>query len=178
MCIRDRLKPASKYSLTPTMLHYASQQGMKKMVLILLSNIKCDPTIKNRLGRTAWDLTRDHDVKHAFQIARHNLGESFTNWDESHIGEPLSREQVSELNEKEEAMENQRTEKLIKLELEAAKERQRFAKDAIRGPGKKLTNIPSVEQQNLNSLTDEQRRRLMREQRARAAEERMKKATK
>lgn len=170
-----RLKPESKYSLTPTMLHYASQQGMKQMALILLSNIKCDPTIKNRLGRTAWDLNRNDDVRHAFQIARYNLGESFTNWDETHIGQPLSREQVDEINEKKKAIENEKAEKLIKLELEAAKEKQRFAKDAERGPGKKLTNIPSIQQQNLNSLTDEQRRRLMREQRARAAEERMKK---
>ncbi|QHS72267.1 Vms1p [Saccharomyces paradoxus] len=172
-----RLKPDSKYSVTPTMLHYASQQGMRQMVLILLSNIKCDPTIKNRLGRTAWDLTRNDDVKHAFQIARHNLGESFTDWDESHIGQPLNREQVDEINEKKKATENERTEKLIKMELEAAKERQRSIKDAERGPGKKLTNIPSVQQQNLNSLTDEQRRRLMREQRARAAEKRMNKST-
>ncbi|CAI4057989.1 Vms1p SKDI_04G2790 [Saccharomyces kudriavzevii IFO 1802] len=172
-----QLKPENKYSLTPTILHYASQQGLKQMVLILLSNIKCDPTIKNRLGRTAWDLTRDDDVRHAFQIARHNLGESFTNWNESHIEEPLSREQVGELNEKKHATESEKTEKLVKMELEAAKERQRSAKDAERGPGKKLTNIPSARQQNLNSLTDEQRRRLMREQRARAAEERMKRSS-
>ncbi|KOH00903.1 Vms1p [Saccharomyces eubayanus] len=170
---RFQLKPETKYSLTPTMLHYASQQGMKQMVIVLLSNLKCDPTIKNRLGRTPWDLTKDDGVRHAFQIARHTLGESFTNWDESHIGEPLSREQVNELNELKQSTENERTKNMIKVELEAAKERQRSAKDTERGPGKKLTSIPSVHQQNLNSLTDEQRRRLMREQRARAAEERM-----
>lgn len=173
---RFQLKPETKYSLAPTMLHYASQQGMKQMVIILLTNLKCDPTIKNRLGRTPWDLTRDDDVRHAFQIARHTLGESFTNWDESHIGEPLSREEVNELNELKQSAENERTENMIKVELEAAKERHRSAKDMERGPGKKLANIPSVQQQNLNSLTDEQRRRLMREQRARAAEERMKRS--
>ena len=167
------LEPSEEYLQTPTLLHYASNNGLKNMVLILLSNLKCDPTLTNHLGRTAWDLTKRKDVKQAFQIARHNLGEGFTNWEDSHIGVPLSREEVTEINTKEVEAANKEREKAVEEELQEARERQKQALEAKRGPGKILVPQLSENARNLNSLTDEQRRRLMREQRARAAEARM-----
>lgn len=174
--INFRLKPESKYGSTPTLLHYASQQGIKQMVIILLSNMKADPTIQNNVGKTAADLNKSLFIKQAFQIARYNLGEDFVDWSKSHIDEPLSREQVEEKNRQFEELERKETEEIIKRESEAAKARQKMETNKLKtGKGNLLgssSNGISLEH-NLNSLTEEQRRRLMREQRARAAEARM-----
>ncbi|SCU89224.1 LAME_0E02630g1_1 [Lachancea meyersii CBS 8951] len=169
-----KLKPQDDYYQTPTMLHYASQQGLKNMVLILLSNLKCDPTVQNSNGKTPWELTKKTEIRQAFQVARHNLGENFTDWNASRIDVPMSREDVDAINEKEKQMLELEKARLMKEELSAAKERQRLEKEARRGPGKILAPQLSSFQQNNNSLSDNQRMRLMREQRARAAEARMK----
>ncbi|CAL9730319.1 tRNA endonuclease Vms1p [Monosporozyma unispora] len=174
--INFRLQPESNYASTPTLLHYASQQGIKQMVIILLSNMKADPTIENNAGKTAWELTKTLPIKQAFQIARFNLGEDFTDWSKSHIGEPLSREQVDEINKKTEELEKRETEDMMKKESAAAMARQKAEMTTPKtGKGNVLSGTPSGVslEQNLNSLTDEQRRRLMREQRARAAEARL-----
>lgn len=168
-----RLKPDSQYSTTPTMLHFASQQGLRQMITILISNMKCDPCIKNDFGKTAWDLAKSDEVKYAFQLARHNLGEGHTNWDDTHIGKPLSREDIDALNKEKAELEKKATEEVVKRELENVKEKQRAEIEQRRGPGRTLANNVPVVSQNLNSLNDDQRRRLMREQRARAAEARM-----
>lgn len=174
--INFRLKPESKYGSTPTLLHYASQHGIKQMVLILLSNMKADPTIQNNVGKTAADLNKSLPIKQTFQIARYNLGEDFIDWSKSHIDEPLSREQVEEKNRKFKELERKETEELIKRESEAAKARQKMETNKPKSSkGNVLGNFSNgiSFEQNFNSLTEEQRRRLMREQRARAAEARM-----
>ncbi|EDO16663.1 hypothetical protein Kpol_1052p10 [Vanderwaltozyma polyspora DSM 70294] len=175
------IMPETKYSNTPTMLHFASQQGQKQMIGILLTNLKADPTIKNKFGKTAWDLAKNDSVKHAFQIARHTLGETYINWDETNIGMPLSREEVEKINLEEEEREKAEVEQAIRKELEVVKERQQMdkeiqqaKKDMKRGEGKILDASSISNAQNLNSLSEDQRKRLMREQRARAAEARMK----
>ncbi|KAL3241653.1 Vms1p RNJ42_02767 [Nakaseomyces bracarensis] len=179
------LMPETKYSITPTMLHFASNNGLKQMVTILLTTIKCDPTIKNELGKTAWDLTRNVGVQHSFQKARYSLGEEYTNWEEAHVGEPLSKEQIEEMERNKDEKEKLERQELMKKELEHVKELQRQEKAARideielrRGKGSRLNsaNAPGlmkVSEQNLNSLSEDQKRRLMREQRARAAEARM-----
>lgn len=174
------LSPEIQHFTAPTLLHYASQQGLKQMVTILLTNLKANPCLKNKMGKTPWDVSKNRQTKFSFQIARHILGENFTNWEEAQVKEPLSREQVENINKEEEQRENAEAQAAIKKELEAAKARQkekeekkRMEKDAKRGPGRILDGSAINREQNLNSLTDEQRRRLMREQRARAAEARM-----
>lgn len=169
-----RLMPEAQYQNTPTMLHYAAQNNLKQMIAILLTNMKCDPCIKNRLGKTAWDLTKDIQVKQSFQIARYKLGEDFANWVESHIAEPLSREQVDEMNKEEAERHNSDLRAAIEKELKNVKEKQKVEAAAKSG-SKTLDGRTIVTSPNLNSLTDEQRRKLMREQRARAAEARMRK---
>lgn len=173
--VNFRLAPHLKYTATPTMLHVASQQGLKQMVTILLSNMKCDPCIMNGAGKTAWDLAKDIKVKRAFQLARYKLGENGTDWDKSHIAEPLSREQIEELDREETERKNEEAQAAIKHELGLVKERQRAELEARRGPGKVLEGQGVSLSPNLNSLSEEQRKRLMREQRARAAEARMQK---
>ncbi|AMD22389.1 HGR050Wp [Eremothecium sinecaudum] len=172
--VNFKLLPSYEYSQTPTMLHYASQNSLKNMVLFLLSNLKSDPTIKNEFGKTAWDLAKKIEVKRSFQIARSNLGESFTTWEDSNIGEPLTREQVAELTDKESKLEAEESSRAMERELEIVRERQRHKLESKRGPGKTLNDRISSNQLHLNSLSEDQRKRLMREQRARAAEARMK----
>ncbi|SMN20335.1 similar to Saccharomyces cerevisiae YDR049W VMS1 Component of a Cdc48p-complex involved in protein quality control [Maudiozyma saulgeensis] len=171
------LVPKTKYATTPTMLHYCSQNGLKQMILILLTNLKCSPTIQNNNGRTAWDLTKSEIVKQSFQIARHNMGENFTSWEDAHVDKPLSREEVELINKKLEDEEKSEVDNIVKRELQNVKERQKEDYEKKNGKGHALnapTSIPSISmEQNLNSLTSDQKRRLMREQRARAAEARM-----
>lgn len=178
--INFKLAPEMQHTAAPTMLHYASQQGLKQMVTILLTAMKADPCIKNKFDKTPWDLAKTPQTKQSFQIARHVLGESFANWKEAHVGEPLSREQVEEMNEQLEKQENEAAQHSIRKELNAAKERQKLEEEKQRiekggklGHGRVLDSAAVIREQNLNSLSDDQRRRLMREQRARAAEARM-----
>ena len=171
------LVPETKYIGTPTMLHYCSQNGLKQMVLILLTNLKCSPIIKNSNGKTAWDLAKTLPVKQSFQIARHNLGENFTSWDEAHVDVPLSREEVEKVNQEIEEDEKKEAQDIFKKELQNVKERQKEDYEKKNGKGHSLSGSsapPSISmEQNLNSLTEDQKRRLMREQRARAAEARL-----
>ncbi|QLL32193.1 hypothetical protein HG536_0C03610 [Torulaspora globosa] len=169
------LAPLSKYSVTPTMLHLASQQGLRQMVTILLCNMKCNPCLLNSAGKTAWDLAKDVKVERAFQLARYKLGEDYTDWLKSHIAEPLSREQIEELEREERERENKEARAAIEQELKAVKEKKRAEVEARRGQGRTLENASMSLSPNLNSLSEDQRRRLLREQRARAAEARMRK---
>ncbi|CDH17309.1 related to Protein VMS1 [Zygosaccharomyces bailii ISA1307] len=178
--VNFKLSPSIHHVAAPTMLHYASQQGLKQMVIILLTTMQADPCVKNNLNRTPWDLAKTAQTRYSFQIARHLLGESFTAWDEAHVGEPLSREQVDEINKQDEDRENLAAQVAMRKELEGIKEKQkleeekhRSEKAAKKGLGRVLDSSSVTREQNLNSLSDEQRRRLMREQRARAAEARM-----
>lgn len=173
--INFRLQPSSEYHHNPTMLHFASANGYKHMVLVLLSTLKADPTITNENGKTAWDLAKDNSIRESFQLARHNLGEDYTNWAESHIGEPLSTEEIEARRQKLMLEEESQKKLLIEKELQAVKERIKEEKEAKRGPGRQLDSSAPNAQINLNSLSENQRLRLMREQRARAAEARMKK---
>ncbi|CDO95861.1 unnamed protein product [Kluyveromyces dobzhanskii CBS 2104] len=172
--INFRLQPSSEYHHTPTMLHFASFHSLKHMVLVLLSNLKADPTITNNTGKTAWDLAKDRSVKESFQLARYNIGEHSTDWKASHVGDALSAEQIDEMHKKEALEEENRQKVLMQKELQAAKERIKEDKELNKGPGTTLGTMSTNLQINLNSLNDDQRMRLMREQRARAAEARMK----
>ena len=182
-----KLMPESKYATTPTMLHYASQQGLKQMVLILLTKLKCSPTVKNVNGKTPWDLSKSDAVRQSFQVARHTLGEDYVNWEEAHVGRPMSKEEVESLNAAGGERQAQEVTTAIMQELEAAREKRKEEKEQktksssgnngssrLGTGGSQPPTLVSITQ-NLNSLTDEQRRRLMREQRARAAEARMRK---
>lgn len=178
--VNFNLSPELQHFTAPTLLHYASQQGLKQMVTSLLINLKANPCLKNKIGKTPWDMAKNSQTRYSFQIARHVLGENFADWNEAHVKEPLSREQVESINKEEEERANSETQAAMKEELNIARirqrqeeEKRRIEKDLKRGPGRILDSSAINREQNLNSLSDEQRRRLMREQRARAAEARM-----
>ncbi|CCE61469.1 hypothetical protein TPHA_0A03930 [Tetrapisispora phaffii CBS 4417] len=172
------LEPKNRYENTPTLLHFASQQGFKQMVGILSTTLKADLSIKNKFGKTPYELAKNNSIKQAFQIARFNLGESYTSWQDTKIGGALSREQVDEMNKEEETIKNEELRNAIEEELQKQKEKRDKELEEKRGVGCTLGNNEvdfSVKQNlNLNSLNEDQRKRLMREQRARAAEARIK----
>ncbi|KAL6946365.1 hypothetical protein ACO0RG_000512 [Hanseniaspora osmophila] len=169
------LQPQDQHgATTATMLHYASYHGLKNMVYILLNTLKADPTVQNTAGRVAADMTNKQDVKQAFQMARHTLGESYANWDvDAHVGPPLTREMLESMQTEKQQAES----KDLKDKLEAAKKIiQQEKEEKMKNENKVGSGVPLQSnnlQQTLNSLTPEQRMRYMREQRARAAEARM-----
>lgn len=172
-----RLEPRENYLHYPTMLHYASSQGLSHMVYTLLATLKADPIISNEFGKTPSELSANSQTKKAFQIARYSLGEDFCDWTKAKIGGPKTREQVLEEEletKKQEERERQRImeqELSRKTELEM-KEPSYRSSGTLGGKGALNAAV------DFNGLSDQQKMRIMREQRARAAEERIRRMKK
>lgn len=184
-----RFAPAEKYEHnTPTLLHYAADNKLHHMVYILVNNLKMDPTVTNKRNKTPWDiLTNNQDdnnnddhtkqTKYAFRKARHNLGESFCNWSKSHIAEPLSDEQIRNLEEQESKEQKEAIEKILNEEKQRSAEENAKKLQSVRGKGSGFvldqSGHASIDRQVLSSLSEEDRRRVEREKRARAIEARL-----
>lgn len=165
--INQPLSPEDKYNgMTP--LHYASQSGQKQVVYALLTTLKCDPTKQNVFGKTAWQLAKDDTIRHQFQLARHKLGESVTDWEMAKVSQALSREEIQEKEAQTKHEEHEIVEEVMQKELEKL----RLQKQEERKNDRKLGG--NAELQTMEGMTDEQKRHYMREVRARAAEARMK----
>lgn len=165
--INQPLNPEDKYQgMTP--LHYASQSGQKQVVYALLTTLKCDPTKQNVFGKTAWQLAKDDTIKHQFQLARHKLGESVTDWEMAKVGQALSKEEIQEIEAKANHEEHEIVEEVMQKELEKL----RLQKQEERKNDKKIGG--NAELQTMEGMSEEQKRAYMREVRARAAEARMK----
>lgn len=161
-----QFEPKSEYFNTPTILHFAASHGLRSMIPVLIKTAKCDPTITNDNGKTAYDVSANPQIKQVFQFLRFELGENYLNWNDAHVGEPLNREVVENEEKLQQELEKKR---LIKEQLD--KKVEIAPTDSSK---KKLFSGSSISEINLNSLSDDQRMRLMREQRARAAEMRFK----
>ncbi|QPG74509.1 hypothetical protein FOA43_001839 [Brettanomyces nanus] len=169
------LEPVSEYCRhTPTLLHYASKNGLHRMCQVLLTSLKADPTIENVVGRTAYQIASDSTTKCAFEIARYNLGEDYCKWEEdAKVPEARSREEVDKLISEEKEKEKEETKKVHEEELESARKGIKERHDKKFGKGRTIGLVN--EQTKLEALSPEQRMRVMREQRARAAEARLRK---
>lgn len=163
------LEPESEYYSAPTMLHFASSHGLKNLIPILIKNLKADPTIQNKAGKTAYEISANKSVRLAFQIVRNDIGETDIDWEAARVGKPISKEEVEKLEK--EAKEKEEEEKKELIKIEQAKIAAEPPKPSTAAP--RLGGV-SLSQTNLNTLNDDQRMRLMREQRARAAEARFK----
>ena len=160
------LLPVDKYQ-GMTMLHYASQQGQKQMVYALLTTLKCDPSLETQYGKTAWQLSKDENIKHQFQLARHKLGEKAFNWEKAKVGKPLSKDDVQKLESSAKEEEAEMVEEVMQKELDKL----RLKKQEERKNDKKVGG--NVETETMDGMSEEQKRAYMREVRARAAEARM-----
>lgn len=170
-----KFAPSSHHTNAPTPLHYAASHGLLHMVQILLVNLKADPTILNAAGKTPCQVSSSDSVKKTFQVARHILGELYTDWTAAKVGPPMTKEDVS--REEEEIRKHQQQERLRLVEAELANKTELELKKPSFSSGGTLGGSRVQSQTaEVASLTDQQRARLMREQRARAAEARLRKS--
>ncbi|KAH3661767.1 hypothetical protein OGAPHI_005945 [Ogataea philodendri] len=167
--VNMHLQPDTEFGNTPTMLHYAAANKLSHMCQVLMVNLKADASLQNKNGRTAFELA-PLQTKYTFQVARQILGEDYCNWTKTHIKEPMTREQVDDLLNKQKQEDQESSQKLIQEQLELSKQETEQEHTRKFGRGSILGN---TEQQNLSTLTPEQRMKVMREQRARAAEARL-----
>lgn len=173
------LVPAEVYSHTPTPLHYAASKGAPNMVSTLIKTLKADPTLVNKTGKTAYQVSADRPTRDAFQLARTALGEAAWNWDkDAHVGRALTDTDISARAAKEKAEQLAEREQSIKeFELAEAKRNEaRIDKKFSVAGGKKLSSSVAVSASGnagLLEMTPEERQRLERERRARAIEARL-----
>lgn len=167
------LTPKMQFGHAPTLLHYASWQGLQHMVRILLTHLKADPTILNVRGKTAYKISNSRDVKGVFQICRKSLGEDYCDWEKAEVGPPKTSEEVAAESAREKELQRVENRKLI--EEERAKKTDLEEKGSnIQSSGSLRSGRVLASVAETSGLTDQQKMRLMREQRARAAEARMK----
>lgn len=166
-----KLTPSENYPQTPTLLHYAAAHGLSHMIQVLLVNLKANPTITNKAGRVASELSLNTATKRSFQISRFKLGEDYCDWVTARVGEGKSKEAFDEEDKHEQ--EKIKSEKQQQLQQELANKTEMemkkpsFSNKGTVGGGSSLISDTS-------GLSEAQKMRLMREQRARAAESRMK----
>lgn len=165
--------PEFKHANAPTLLHFASSQGLSHMVKVLLVNLKADPTISNTFGKTAAQIASTPATKSVFQIARHSLGENYCDWSKAKVGPPKTSEEVAKEEEEAKKQQKQNTRELIEEEL-AKKTELELKRPTFSSGGSLGGEHNAVKVNAMSGLTDQQKNRLMREQRARAAEARMK----
>lgn len=167
------LQPAEKFAHYPLLLHYASAHGLGHMIQTLLVNLKADPTIKNKFGKTPFEVG-NYNSRRAFQISRHILGEDSFDWNLAKVGPPKLKAEV-EASEKQQK-EKEENEKRRKIEEELAKKTELELKKPSFSSGGRLNNADAASSiLNTSGLTEDQKKAIMREQRARAAEARLKK---
>lgn len=180
--VNSKFAPEETYRLVPTALHYASKKGYSFMIQTLLVQLHADPTIKNAIGKTAYDIAGDIDTRYSFRVARGILGEDCgISWEDSHIGKSMTREEVENAKLAAKKEEETQTEQ-EKLELKEAHQSvvEEFKNEEhSKKPKGKTIGGPGVarvtEEQKLSGLSDMQRMKVLREQRFRAIEARLKK---
>lgn len=188
--------PAIQHSHTPTPLHFASSINAPTVVSALLTKAGANPTLKNREGKVAYEMTKDMPTRDAFRLSRAELGEHFWDWMGAKVGPPLTPEDITIREEKKAAEKRAREEREVerrKREVERLKkeEEEREIRErrnnALRtgGGGVKLGATTTLGGQRLKTgeglgrerevagMTPEVRMRLERERRARAAEARI-----
>ncbi|KAI9260565.1 hypothetical protein BDA99DRAFT_572655 [Phascolomyces articulosus] len=178
----------------PSLLHIAAHAGHPALVSMLLRELHVDPTIKNDLGKTAYEVAKDKDTRNVFRRCMCDMPKRWDWLTEARVPSPLTREAEQEQAEKDRIRKERDAERRRKIELERQKkEEARLQKKkqehvsfssskaaSKTGPqtlGGSTISGPSTGM-NLASMTPEARARLEREMRARAAEERMKRLQK
>jgi hypothetical protein len=167
------LEPSSQYPNTPNLLHFAASQGAHHIVTTLL-NLEADPTVRNGVGRTSYELCPDRTTSDAFQLWRASMEQKW-DWELAKVGPPLTKKDIDERDAKEKLeVAEKRKDDLARMEKEEAKKKLNGI-ISRHGAGKKLAaNVVTTvgPEASLRGLSDEARIKLERERRARAAEAR------
>ncbi|KAI1766118.1 hypothetical protein GGR53DRAFT_233530 [Hypoxylon sp. FL1150] len=167
----------------PTPLHLAANQNSAPLVLGLLTKGGANPTLKNKEGKTAFELAGDRATRDAFRVARSELelgkNAGSWDWDAARVPAALTRDEAEQRDERERKEADRKEAERRKAEEERLKsEGPRVPNGNGKGRGKSLLEggvAKSAQERRVEEargLTPEQRVRLDRERRARAAEER------
>ncbi|CAO3594068.1 unnamed protein product [Absidia cylindrospora] len=190
---------AYDYRRYPTVLHIAASQGHADVVAMLLGDMEANPTVKNDIGKTAYEVSKDKITRNVFRRCMCDHPDRWQWLDDAHVPSPLTAAEEQEQLEKDrkrKAKEDERK-RLIELDRQQ-KEDARLAKEeaeilearamAANSRGKKklatsggvhtldpMARALRDNHVNVANMSPEARMRLEREKRARAAEERLKK---
>ncbi|KAI8337712.1 hypothetical protein BC941DRAFT_426002 [Chlamydoabsidia padenii] len=189
---------SSDYGRYPSILHLAASQGHAQVVSMLLRDIGSNPTVKNDIGKTAYEVSKDKATRNVFRRCMCDFPDRWSWLAEARVPSPLTLEEEKEQLEKDrkkKAKEDERK-RLIELERQQ-KEDERLAKEEAEilearnrvtsnsrnkkkstGGGQMLDPMARAlrdNQVNVANMSPEAKMRLEREKRAKAAEERLKK---
>ncbi|KAI2634742.1 hypothetical protein GGS26DRAFT_522800 [Hypomontagnella submonticulosa] len=161
----------------PTPLHLAANQNSAPLVLGLLTKGGADPTIKNKEGKTAFELAGDRATRDAFRVSRDELGDVRWDWEAARVPPAMKRAEAEKRDERERAENERKESERRKAEEQRLRSEGPKVPDKVRGrsvldAGAKKSAQEKREDE-ARGLTPEQRMKLERERRARAAEERM-----
>lgn len=172
-----QFQPPEQHHHAPSPLHLAASQNAGVLVTGLLCKAGADPTVKNKEGKTPFELAGDRSTRDAFRVARSELGSKW-DWDAARVPSPITRAEAEEREERE-TREAERKEK----ERRKAEEERLEREGPKVGDGKKKLGVMGVagamktaedkRQEESRGLSPEMRMKLERERRARAAEERI-----
>ncbi|KAI8391286.1 uncharacterized protein BYT42DRAFT_591877 [Radiomyces spectabilis] len=171
----------------PSVLHIASNYGHPELVSQLIREYNADPTIKNRIGKTAYEVAKNKETRNAFRRCMCDLPNQWNWLQEAHVPSPLTKEAEAQLMEKERQKQQKEEERKRLIEEERCKKEEAHQREmeaeaaAAANARKKPQKLDPIAKALLGSshavntanMSPEARMRLEREKRARAAEERL-----
>ncbi|KAI4868066.1 hypothetical protein F4820DRAFT_445420 [Hypoxylon rubiginosum] len=164
----------------PTPLHLAANQNAAPLVLGLLVKAGADPTLRNKEGKTAFELAGYRATRDAFRVARSELGEAGAarwDWDAARVPPAITRDEAEKRDERERKESDRKEAERRRAEEQRLKSEGPRVPDG-KGRGKSLLDggvsksAQERREEEARGLTPEQRLKLDRERRARAAEAR------
>uniref|UniRef100_A0A8H7NK09 VLRF1 domain-containing protein n=1 Tax=Bionectria ochroleuca TaxID=29856 RepID=A0A8H7NK09_BIOOC len=173
-------QPPDQNYHAPRLLHLAAAQNAAPMILGILSRGGADPTLKNREGKTAFELSGDRSSRDAFRVARSELGEDKWDWEAAKVPAAMTKAEAGSRDERE----KQEADKKETDRRKAEEERLRVEGPKVAESKKAKANALAAglvktpqerREEEARGLTPEMRMKLERERRARAAEERLRK---
>lgn len=172
-------QPPEQNYHAPTPLHMAAAQNAAVLVAGLISKAGADPTLRNKEGKTPFELAGDRPTRDAFRVARSELGEAKWDWEAAKVPAAITRADADKRGEREREESDRREgerrrteEERLRAEEEANANSARRKKGVLGAAGAMKTPQEKREEE-ARGLTPEMRMRLERERRARAAEERL-----
>lgn len=170
--------PPEQNHHAPGPLHLAAAQNAAPLVLGLLVRGGADPLVKNREGKTAFELAGDRSTRDAFRVARSELGENKWAWDTAKVPSAMAKAEAERRDERE----KKEADKVEADRRKAEEERLRSEGPKVTDSKKARGNILAAgmaktpqerREEEARGMTPEMKMKLERERRARAAEERM-----
>ncbi|CAI6094081.1 unnamed protein product [Clonostachys chloroleuca] len=173
-------QPPDQNYHAPRLLHLAAAQNAAPMILGILCRGGADPTLKNREGKTAFELSGDRSSRDAFRVARSELGEDKWDWEAAKVPAAMTKAEAGSRDEREkqeadkkEADRRKAEEERLRVEGPKVTESKKAKANALAAG---LVKTPQERrEEEARGLTPEMRMKLERERRARAAEERLRK---